>query len=419
MTWEIVSEPTTTATPTPTLVPPTSSAHKGVSSSFWKMLLVLLWFAYARAVNAHVCTDELSWDPNISAYISDENEYLIEMEDYLPEWKHCSHFFNETTICYDYQRPTDYIIDGRPVKRYEFNRFVYATECSKIDQNWWHLHDISHREPLEQDPEYCRVEPQPETTVYILDTYVDIEHREFEGRARVGVEIVAGSPRQQHGTHVAALVGGKLAGVNKRAKIVSVVVLNDMGAGTWAQIIQGLEWVAKQQYKGVINMSIGGPRSTIVNNVIRKMTRKGYKIVVAAGNEASDACGSSPASERSAVTVGAVGRKAQWAKFSNHGPCVDILAPGDVIGSALPGNQYGFMSGTSMASPLVAGVWSLFPHWDANKLLRAGVKKEVSGLPARTTPLHVFNSGMGPIRDLFSKNVIEPQQQFIIEKFEE
>lgn len=406
MTFDVTVTETVWVTPTPT--PPISSSPSSMTVS-WKMWLCLVWYAWAmqqaQAYAPEMCED---WPTLADYHWYTSSDYILELEDYDPQLKDCAHFFNETTICFDYTRPEDFDYEGRQVHLVERNHVVKAVGCEEIDNNWWHLHDISHREPLMQGrPEYCAKDDQPDTTVYIVDTFVDIQHREFEGRASVGVEVVPGTPSSVHGTHVAGLVGGKMAGVNKRAKMVSVVVLNDQGVGSWAEIIRGLEWIAQQQDKGIINMSIGGPRSQIVNNVIRKMVQQGYKIVVAAGNEAKDACNTSPASERTAVTVGAVGRQSQWARFSNFGPCVDILAPGDVIGSALPNNKYGFMSGTSMASPIVAGIWSLFPKWNSKRLVASGVVRTVGGLPPRTTPRHAFNMGQRSLRELFSQNVIE------------
>lgn len=414
MTWQTVTvtdmiTATTWVTVNPALPTPSSSSTPRMDNVSWKMWIYLVAYVLAfRAVRAHESCED--WPTLLDYKYYTSTDYLLELENYDPNLPGCANFFNETTICFDYTRPADYDFEGRQVRYVERNHFVRAAECEAIDNTWWHLHDISHREASTGGSiEYCHKDEQPETTVYIVDTFVDVEHREFEGRARLGKEIVPGTTSSLHGTHVAGLVGGKRSGVNTRAKLVSVVVLNDNGVGSWAEIIRGLEWIAQQQDKGIINMSIAGARSQIVNNVIRKMVREGYKIVVAAGNDAQDACNASPASEPSAVTVGAVGRQNQWAAFSNFGPCVDILAPGDTIASALPNNKFGFMSGTSMASPLVAGIWSLYPKWNSKRVVSSGVMRTIGGLPPRTTPRHAFNLGQRSLREFFSQNDIELQ----------
>lgn len=344
------------------------------------------------------------WPPML---VGDYDAYMFRLDGYHPEMAGCFHFFNETTICFADQWPRDYMHEDVRIAEIEANRIVSQTDCEPLsDTRFWHLHDVSHRTAsMREYVDFCYQSPLPETTVYVLDTYMDVDHPEFEGRARLGKQVVPGTSRSLHGTHVGALVGGRRVGVNKKAKIVSVQVLNDDGFGSWQEIIAGLEWVAQQSEKGVINLSISGARSDMINEVVNKMARRGFKIVVAAGNDNQDACNYSPASAKYAITVGAVARQNKWAGFSNYGRCVDLLAPGDTIGSALPNRQYGYMSGTSMAAPLVAGVWSSFKKWDATALLsRGGVNRPISGLPSRTTKKTLFNGGEGKkkLRELFS-----------------
>lgn len=128
------------------------------------------------------------------------------------------------------------------------------------------------------------------------------------------------------------------------------------------RILQGLEWISRQPV-GIINMSIGGSYSEIVNKVVRSLISRGWKVVVAAGNAHQDACKYSPASEKSVITVGAISKNGDLASFSNYGKCIDVTAPGDTILSTWPGGLAGYMSGTSMATPIVAGMLSLYPEW--------------------------------------------------------
>ncbi len=263
----------------------------------------------------------------------------------------CSTFFEDLHVCFGMKTDVTLAAEGAP----EPNILVHA---SSMDP--WHLHFISHPRPIHHPYEYNRSK-QTDSTVYILDTWIDVDHPEFGGRAKTGLVIATGATNG-HGTHVAALVAGATVGVNPSAQIVSVQVLSDSGFGAWSNIIKGLEWVATQPF-GIINLSISGPGSAIINKVIDRMSAEGWKIVVAAGNEAENACKYSPASSKSAITVGATTEKDHFALFSNYGKCVDLLAPGDSIYSAWPKRKYAISSGTSMSSPIVAGVWSLNPHY--------------------------------------------------------
>jgi subtilisin family serine protease len=199
-------------------------------------------------------------------------------------------------------------------------------------------------------------------TVYILDTGIDYSHPDLGKRAVPGYDAFGGNgqDRQGHGTHVAATVGGNFCGVANGVRLVSVKVLDDSGNGTWSGIIAGLDWIAKNR-KGpsVANMSLGGGKNTSVNAAVKKLVDADVTVVVAAGNNGINACNASPASEPSAITVGASTRRDYIPAWSNFGSCVDIFAPGVDIFSAVPGGYYDIYSGTSMAAPHVAGVVAL------------------------------------------------------------
>ncbi len=199
---------------------------------------------------------------------------------------------------------------------------------------------------------------------YILDTGIDINNPEFEGRAFWGINVADSEPPEgcihPHGTHVAGTIGSKTYGVAKNTSLVSVKVLSCSGSGSVSGIIKALDWVAKQdKKKKVINMSLGGGKSNALNSAVEQITNLGVVVVVAAGNENNDACEGSPSSSPNAITVGATDRNTIIAGFSNWGVCLDIFAPGVDILSTLPGGKVGYMSGTSMACPHVSGVVSL------------------------------------------------------------
>jgi len=206
--------------------------------------------------------------------------------------------------------------------------------------------------------------------VYIVDTGINTSHKEFGGRAVFGGSFCAGCPLaddQGHGTAVASVVGGKRFGVAKKVKLIAVKVLNSQGSGRYDEIIVGLafvfrEYILKGKRNTVINMSLGGPRFEGLNIMVKFLTSKGIHVVVAAGNEGSDACGVSPASSPTAITVGATELTSdKMADFSNFGKCVDILAPGrDIqVASFLGVKSSTKLSGTSFSSPEVAGAVAL------------------------------------------------------------
>lgn len=204
-------------------------------------------------------------------------------------------------------------------------------------------------------------------SVYIIDTGIRTTHTQFQGRA-VGAftSILDGNGPQGchwHGTHVAGTVGGATYGVARAAKLYSVRVLDCTGNGSDADVIAGIDWVtANAVTPAVANMSIGGSLSVAMNDAIQRSIASGVTYVVAAANDGADACNVSPASAPNAVTVGAVANTDAQATFSNWGTCVDLFAPGVSVVSAWNSddNASGPASGTSMASPHVAGAAALY-----------------------------------------------------------
>jgi subtilisin family serine protease len=203
-------------------------------------------------------------------------------------------------------------------------------------------------------------------TAYVLDTGIRTGHAEFGGRARSGYDFIdsdtVANDCNGHGTHVAGTVGGATFGVAKDVKLVGVRVLDCQGNGSYSKIIAGVDWVTRNAVKpAVATMSLGGPVSGALDDAVRRSIAAGVTYVVAAGNDARDACTRSPARVADAVTVGATDSLDTRASFSNYGTCLDLFAPGARIRSASSASNTGTvtMSGTSMAAPHVAGAAAL------------------------------------------------------------
>ncbi|WP_223668735.1 S8 family peptidase [Kangiella shandongensis] len=200
---------------------------------------------------------------------------------------------------------------------------------------------------------------------YIIDTGIDNSHSDFGGRATSGVDTVDNdgdaTDCHGHGTHVAGTVGSNTWGVAKGVSLIGVRVLNCQGSGTNSGVIAGMDWVADNHTKpAVANMSLGGGASSTTDEAVQRLTDAGVTTVVAAGNDNSDACNYSPARAASAITVGSTTSSDSRSYFSNYGSCLDIYAPGSDITSTWLSGGSNTISGTSMASPHVAGIAALY-----------------------------------------------------------
>jgi aqualysin 1 len=202
---------------------------------------------------------------------------------------------------------------------------------------------------------------------YVIDSGIRFSHNQFGGRAVFGYDTFGsdGSDCNGHGTHVAGTLGGSTYGVAKRVTLVSVRVLDCEGSGTLSGVIGGINWVSADHASGtpaVANVSLGGAPSTALDNAVTSSLRDGVTYAVAAGNDGGSACATSPARTKGAITVGATKSNDYRAGFSNYGSCLDLFAPGGSIRSAFPSSDSAtaLMSGTSMASPHVAGAAALY-----------------------------------------------------------
>ncbi|KAJ8114398.1 hypothetical protein OPT61_g3718 [Boeremia exigua] len=203
------------------------------------------------------------------------------------------------------------------------------------------------------------------TCVYVVDTGIAISHPEFEGRASFLANFAGDGSNADdhgHGTHCAGIVGSRTYGVAKNTTIYGVKVLDATASGTTSSVVAGINFVVNDVATrncpngAILSMSLGGMRSAAVNSAAANAVSSGIFVVAAAGNNAKDTITVSPASESTVFAVGATDSVDRMASFSNFGTLVDILAPGVSVLSTWLNNSTILRSGTSMATPHVAGI---------------------------------------------------------------
>jgi len=293
----------------------------------------------------------------------------------------------------------------------EQNRIVQSTENQAAPPSWGL--DRIDQATLPLSGTYAYGPTGAGVNAYIIDSGIRLTHYEIAGRAFAAFSSVPDSIGSDdcsgHGTHVAGTVGGTTVGVAKSVKLYAVRVLNCTGGGTLAGVIAGIDWVAANRVlPAVANMSLGGSSSSSLNQAVANTVAKGVTVVVSAGNMTTSACFYSPANEVTAITVAATDMTDAQASYSNYGECVDIYAPGTgIVSLDIWGDSaYRTRSGTSMASPHVAGAAALYleanpsasPAQVASALVGAATKRVLLGID-RTSPnalLYVGNLGSAP-----------------------
>lgn len=168
------------------------------------------------------------------------------------------------------------------------------------------------------------------------------------------------SSTNRHGTHVGSLVGSKLFGMAPGSSIINLKVLDDDGRGRLSTVLDAMDYILLRQVTcSIVNLSLGSGKSASMNAKIEQLVDTGNYVVVAAGNAGKNACDYSPSSAEGAITVGSIDIYDRKTGFSNKGKCVDVYSPGSMVLGAIGGQFTGSLSGTSMSSPLVAGLLAL------------------------------------------------------------
>jgi serine protease len=272
------------------------------------------------------------------------------------------------------------------VKFIEEDQTVSLNDCVSQSDEDWGTARINHRDYNRSKTytyDYTTGHSGANVDAYIVDTGIYCENNDFvnkkTGSCTFGYSSVTNIIGQVdetdgngHGTHCAGTVAGERWGAAKEANLIAVKVLSDRGSGSTSGVIDGINWVAGNAAttgrKSIANMSLGGGFSQVQNDAVASAVDSGVTFVVAAGNDNSDACNYSPASEPSAITVAASDINNARASYSNYGSCIDLFGPGSSITSAWIGSPdaTNTISGTSMASPQVCGTGAKFLSADSS-----------------------------------------------------
>lgn len=326
------------------------------------------------------------------------------------------------------------------VESIEPNSEVSMNKVEVQEHAPWGISRISQRERIfpwnDLSFSYNSETYRGDVNVYVIDTGIQVTHKDFGGRAKWGTTVINNDndiDKNGHGTHCAGIIGSEHFGVAKGATLIAVKVLHSDGNGEMSDVLKGIEFVVDDHIKqteknkklkgSVANMSLGAGKSPALVKMVDAAVKKGVHFVVAAGNEDQDACYTSPSDSQLAFTVGATTSSDERAWFSNWGKCVDIFAPGTSIQSSFIGssnNATEVMTGTSMSAPHVAGLVAYFlslqPESDSTfyssvtpeqlrtKIVNFGTKDKIYNVGEFSPNVMAFNGAGKRLDDFWNSN---------------
>lgn len=322
---------------------------------------------YERTVNVHAKVEELNLGEDQLLFVYDD-AYLKGFSVHQVTLADLDTLLLDTDIVYIEQ---DHSIHSDNFWEWLFGLASAADdEQDAIDWVPWGLDRIN-QDDLPLDNDAIHNGTGSGVDVFVLDSGIRLTHNEFKGSmVECVLNVMDASLCEDgygHGSHVAATIAGQTYGVAKNVNLKIIKVLDSGGSGTIAGLLSGIDYVVN--YMGeeagsnpvVINTSLGGRTSQVINDAVAGAVEAGAVFVVSAGNNHENACEQSPASSNRAITVGGTGNDDEPGFYSNYGTCVDIFAPGSDIESAWyrSDSDTNLQSGTSMAVPHVAGVAAL------------------------------------------------------------
>jgi subtilisin family serine protease len=247
----------------------------------------------------------------------------------------------------------------RDVRAIEPNqRVVVGIDAVQSPTPNWGLDRIDQRN-LPLTSSYTYFNPGSGVTAYVIDTGINVTHPDFGGRAAVAYDALGGNGLDCNGqgTHNAGIIGSTTYGVAKQVQLRSVRVIDCNGAGTFANVIAGVNWVqSNSPGPSVALLAIGGSKSLALDAAVNSLAASGVFVAVSGGSSASDACNFSPQGASGAFAVIRSTQTDTGASSNNFGPCIKMHAPGTLITSTWLGTGTATLSGTAMASAHVAGV---------------------------------------------------------------
>lgn len=199
--------------------------------------------------------------------------------------------------------------------------------------------------------------------IYIIDSEIDIYHREFRGRADIVYSISNCTNPTDHGTHLAGIIGGNTIGITKNVILHSVSVIDCNSKVDNLELAKSINWIVDNKISSnkpsIINMALIPDQLQIISpleEAIRRAINSGIIFVVSAGNDGIDRCQYTPLNIDGLIIVGSIGNNRIRSSFSNYGDCISLYTEGENVWSSIRGNRYGYFSGTSQAAPRVTGL---------------------------------------------------------------